>query len=48
MRRAAYPLEDPETVPPPEARMDVFVYLMADASRGVTGERFDARDWTPA
>jgi NAD(P)-dependent dehydrogenase (short-subunit alcohol dehydrogenase family) len=47
MRAAAYPAEDPTTVPTPEARMEIFVYLMADASTGVTGQALDARQWTP-
>ncbi len=48
MRRAAYPAENPAEVPPPEAHMDLYLYLMCDASVGVTGEQFDARDWEPA
>jgi len=47
MRAAAYPAEDPATVPPPEARMDLYLYLLSDASRHVNGMRFDARDWSP-
>ncbi|NIP13267.1 MAG: YciK family oxidoreductase [Pseudomonadales bacterium] len=45
MRAAAYPAEDPAKVPTPEERMDIFVYLMADASSSVSGEALDARDW---
>jgi NAD(P)-dependent dehydrogenase (short-subunit alcohol dehydrogenase family) len=47
MRAAAYPAEDPTTVPSPEEKMDIFLYLMADASKGVTGQALDARDWAP-
>lgn len=47
MRRAAYPAEDPADVPPPEAHMDLYLYLMSDASLAETGRQFDARDWTP-
>jgi NAD(P)-dependent dehydrogenase (short-subunit alcohol dehydrogenase family) len=47
MRAAAYPAEDPASLPSPEAKADILVYLMADASRGVTGQALDARDWQP-
>jgi NAD(P)-dependent dehydrogenase (short-subunit alcohol dehydrogenase family) len=47
MRRAAYPAENPADVPPPEARMDLYLYLMSDASKDENGRQFDARDWTP-
>jgi len=47
MRAAAYPAEDPATVPVPETKLDILMYLMADASRGVTGQALDARDWQP-
>lgn len=45
MRAAAYPDEDPATLPAPEEIVPVFLYLASEASRGVTGERFRARDW---
>ena len=45
MRRAAYPSEDPQSVPSPETHMDLYVYLMSDDSSGVTGQAFDARTW---
>ena len=45
MRAAAYPGEDPSQVPLPEAKMDLLVYLMSDASHGVTGQPLDAREW---
>lgn len=46
MRAAAYPGEDPATLPPPEDHMGLYLYLMGPDSRGVTGERFDAASWT--
>jgi NAD(P)-dependent dehydrogenase (short-subunit alcohol dehydrogenase family) len=45
MRAQAYPREDPQTLPTPEQITGVFVYLAADASKGVTGKSLDARDW---
>jgi len=48
MRRAAYPTEDPASVPPPEAHMDLYLYLMSDASIGVTGQQLDTRTWATA
>ena len=47
MRRSAYPAEDPASVPAPEAHMDLYLYLFSDASIGITGQQFDARDWHP-
>lgn len=47
MRRAAYPSEDPETLPEPERAAPVFLWLASDVSRGVTGERFRAQEWRP-
>jgi NAD(P)-dependent dehydrogenase (short-subunit alcohol dehydrogenase family) len=45
MRRAAYPEEDPTRPAPPEAAVDVFLWLASPASAGVTGERFEALAW---
>ena len=45
MRAAAYPDEDPETLPRPYEVTDVFVYLASDRSRDVSGERFRAQDF---
>lgn len=45
MRRQAYPGEDPTTVPPPETRLDLCLYLLSDAAKGVTGQALDARTW---
>ena len=46
MRRAAYPAENPKDVPAPEAHMDLYVYLMSEASRAVNGQALDARSWS--
>jgi len=46
MRREAYPGEDPKAPTPPSAVTGVFLWLASDASRGTTGERFRAQDWT--
>ncbi len=46
MRSAAYPEEDPGTLPPPEEIMPLFIYLASDASREMTGRALDARGWT--
>lgn len=49
MRRAAYPVEDPADVPPPEAHMDLYLFLMAppsdDKKLPPTGAQLDARSW---
>jgi NAD(P)-dependent dehydrogenase (short-subunit alcohol dehydrogenase family) len=45
MRAAAYPDEDPATLPEPIAITPVFLYLASDRSRGVTGQRFRAPEW---
>lgn len=45
MRRAAYPDEDPNTLPRPEEILDVFVYLASDESRAMTGQRFQAQEF---
>lgn len=46
MRRAAYPAEDPAGVATAESRMDLYLFLMSQASAGITGQQFDAREWT--
>jgi NAD(P)-dependent dehydrogenase (short-subunit alcohol dehydrogenase family) len=43
MRRQAYPAEDIETVPLPEALTGPYIALLGPASRGVTGRAFDAQ-----
>lgn len=45
MRAAAYPAEDPATLPEPEAHMDLYLYLMGPDSAGVTGWSIDAPAW---
>jgi NAD(P)-dependent dehydrogenase (short-subunit alcohol dehydrogenase family) len=46
MRAAAYPDEDPMTLPAPEEIVPVFLYLASDDSAAITGQSLDARDWT--
>lgn len=45
MRAAAYPEEDPLSLPEPYEVTEVFVYLASDGSREVTGERFRAKEF---
>jgi NAD(P)-dependent dehydrogenase (short-subunit alcohol dehydrogenase family) len=42
MRAAAYPAEDPTTLPAPEAHMPLYLYLLGDDSIGVNGQQFQA------
>ncbi len=46
MRAAAFPDEDPETLPSPADHMGLYLYLMGPDSSGVTGQRFEAASWT--
>jgi NAD(P)-dependent dehydrogenase (short-subunit alcohol dehydrogenase family) len=46
MRAVAYPAEDPLTLPTPEDISEVFVYLASDESRSVTGQAFEAREFS--
>ena len=48
MRRQAYPAEDPDTLPLPEALTGAYIALLGPASRGVTGQAFDAQPSPPA
>lgn len=48
MRAAAYPEEDPATLPTPYEVTDVFVYLVSDRSARITGERFRAQEFEVA
>lgn len=48
MRAAAYPQEDPTTLITPEENVDVFLYLMSDESKDVTGQRFRAQEFRRA
>jgi NAD(P)-dependent dehydrogenase (short-subunit alcohol dehydrogenase family) len=43
MRAAAYPAEDPQTLPAPEDIVTPYLYLLGPASQGVTGEALDAQ-----
>lgn len=43
MRRQAYPAEDINTLPLPEALTGPYIALLGPASRGVTGEAFDGQ-----
>ncbi len=43
MRRQAYPAEDLESVPLPAAITGAYIALLGPASRGVTGQAFDAQ-----
>jgi len=45
MRAAAYPDEDPDTLPRPREVTDVFVHLASDAASDVTGQRFRAKEF---
>ncbi len=51
MRRDAYPLEDPLSLPVPEARMELFLLLQSpvdevgETVEFVTGQQLDCRDW---
>ena len=45
MRAAAYPAEDPMSLPTPEEHMDLYLYLMGPDSVGVTGRSIDAPAW---
>jgi NAD(P)-dependent dehydrogenase (short-subunit alcohol dehydrogenase family) len=43
MRAAAYPAEDPKTVPAPEQVAGTFLYLLSEHSRGVRDRYFEAQ-----
>lgn len=43
MRRAAYPAEDPSTLPTPESLMPAYLYLMLPASQSLHGQALDIR-----
>jgi NAD(P)-dependent dehydrogenase (short-subunit alcohol dehydrogenase family) len=45
MRALAYPTEAPKTLPTPETVVPIFLYLASDASKEVTGQSLNARDW---
>ena len=43
MRLQAYPSENPEAMTPPEEVVGPYLALLGPASRGITGQRFDAQ-----
>jgi NAD(P)-dependent dehydrogenase (short-subunit alcohol dehydrogenase family) len=43
MRAAAYPAEDPNTVPTPASVSGAFLYLLSGQSRGIDGQYLDAQ-----
>ena len=43
MRRAAYPAEDPESLPLPETLSAPYLYLLGPDSQGVNGQRINAQ-----
>jgi NAD(P)-dependent dehydrogenase (short-subunit alcohol dehydrogenase family) len=43
MRAAAYPAEDPNTVPAPESVSGTFLYLLSALSRGIDGQYIEAQ-----
>lgn len=43
MRSAAYPGEDPGSLPEPETLMPAYIYLIGPDSKGITGQRFNAQ-----
>jgi NAD(P)-dependent dehydrogenase (short-subunit alcohol dehydrogenase family) len=43
MRAAAYPAEDPNTLPSPASVANPFVYLLSAQGRGIDGQYFDAQ-----
>ena len=45
MRAAAYPAEDPLTLPTPEEIAEIFVHLASPESAGITGQALNARDY---
>ncbi len=46
MRAQAYPQEDAMTLPTADAHMDLYLYLMGPESRRITGQQFDAKNWS--
>jgi len=43
MRAAAYPAEDPNTLPAPESVTGTFLYLLSPKSRGIDGQYIEAQ-----
>lgn len=46
MRAAAYPAEDPASLPTPESLLPAYLYLLGPDSRALHGRALDARDMT--
>ena len=46
MRAQAYPAEDPLSLPIADEHMNLYLYLMGPDSKGITGQRFEARNWS--
>ena len=46
MRAAAYPAEDPMTLPTPQEHMPLYLYLIGPDSEGINGQKFDASSWS--
>jgi len=47
MRQQAYPAENPNTRPAPEALMPVYLYLMGEDSKNLHGKAIDAQSFDP-
>ncbi|MDT8429009.1 MAG: YciK family oxidoreductase [Pseudomonadales bacterium] len=45
MRKAAFPAEDPHTLPTAETLMPLYLYLMGQDSATVQGQSLNAREW---
>ncbi len=48
MRAAAYPGENPDTMPTPESLMPVYLYLLGPEGRNLHGQALNVRDFDPA
>ena len=47
MRAAAYPAEDPDSVPTPESLLPIYLYLMGPEGEHLHGQALDARSFQP-
>jgi hypothetical protein len=43
MRAAAYPAEDPNTLPTPQSVCGTFLYLLSEHARAIDGGYFEAQ-----
>ena len=48
MRQAAYPAENPKSVPSPEILMPLYLYLFSPESLGIHGESLNFEDFDPS